>query len=349
MTSLNLNSLYIRRESAETQEVTTPLYFNNVTVSNAIDDSQAVNKSQLDSAKQDIINQLSTLSPNIEEIQTIEFSFQSYGTYGTDNYVGLGNISLLDNQGYPYYPIAYSWNKNGITTPTNSVSMYLGWKQIWLEPYNEDSFNAGLKSARAMTTPLSQEDSNFLIQHPNAIKIDCIIDSYSFVANYYDWGFAPFSFKLAYETGLVGSSQSTLGSLIAAYYPIKYRFRIDADNVKKFLDNIVAMQFSSAAFSGGTAIYSSLSSIFQKIYNDKFLETNIIINPLKEDNTFDIASNPTLAKHINLVNLTRDIQYNDFRMSSLVTNVAYPNNSNNAIYSSIIWDDNNQIYKWEAR
>lgn len=275
------NSEYIRRDYTLKQDVTTALDFQGkVNVPLATQPTHAVQFSQLDSIKQDVLTELQQKVQNIqlETIKTCKLEFYSESFQNTS----LGNATLygclnfipLKEDGTRLYCIAWTnykeTNGNYPASPTDYATCWLA------EEYGVNSLLSN-KRVIADADNLTDDDLTYFEQ------FGCIddllpvkVNSYSYATNFWDWNAPPYGFKTTAEkvTLVPQASQVSLSWLNS--YSAKNTLIFPYDN--PLFKKIVALQLLPFAISGGyttNTIYGVPMLYYNKIWNDKYLDTSI--------------------------------------------------------------------------
>lgn len=313
------NSEYVRRDYAMKQDVTTALDFQGkVNVPLAIQPTHAVQFSQLDSIKQDVLTELQQQVQNIqlETIKTCKLEFYSESYQATS----LGNASLygclnfipLKEDGTRLYCVAWTKYKE---TNNNYPASPQDFATCWLaEEYGVNSLLSN-KRVIADADNLTDADLEYFEQFGGVDNLLPVkVNSYSYASNYYDWNAPPYGFKTNAErvTLVPNAAQASMSWLSG--YSAKNTLIFPYEN--QLFKKIVALQLLPFAISGSyttNTIYGVPMLYYNKIWNDKYLDTSI---------TFPMIS----RKHIN----NRGIYIN----LPFLKNEAY----NEVIYDSTIKD-----------
>ena len=182
MPTLTHNSEYIRLNYNKEQEVTTNLDFQgNLKVKEPTQDLNPATKLYVDNKAQQILNDLKAQVPKVETINKIKWSFNQLGTHGRNNYSGLGCFTFLNQDGYPYQIVAYSFQHPTIIALTSITAQIIGANPaiVWLAPTDANNIanaNWYVDSARQITATPTQADLEYLAGFQGLIQIKLVID-----------------------------------------------------------------------------------------------------------------------------------------------------------------------------
>ncbi len=342
MPTLTHNSEYIRLNYNKEQEVTTNLDFQgNLKVKEPIQDLNPATKLYVDNKAQQALNDLKAQVPQVETINKIKWSFNQIGAYGTANYSGVGCFTFLNQDGYPYQIVAYSFQHPTIITSLTAQIITANPSIVWLAPTNANNIanaNWNIDGARQITSTPTQEDLDYLSGFQGLIQVKLMLDSYPLISNFNDWAIMPKAFQCT-QIKALSDTQANTGILIAAYYSLAFSFWIDdLESIVNYLDNVKGLNFMMLA-SSGTSIYATRTLQIEQSFNDKFINYSGIINPFRNNTAAPIA---TLAKSLVTINTTKDETFNRFKLNNTITNL-YLKPTNN-IFGFIDWDNTTNSY-----
>lgn len=342
MPILTHNSEYIRLNYNKEQEVTTNLDFQgDLKVKEPTQDLNPATKLYVDNKAQQALNDLKAQAPQVETINKIKWSFNQIGSYGSSNYSGLGCFTFLNQEGYPYQIVAYSFQHPTIITSLTAQIITANPAIVWLAPTDANNIanaNWNVNSARQITATPTQEDLDYLAGFQGLIQVKLIIDSYPLISNFNDWVIMPKAFQLKQLKALSGTQSST-GILPTASYSLAFSFWIDdLDSIVNYLNDVKGLNFMMLA-SSSSSIYATRTLQIEQSFNDKFINYSGIINPFRNNTANPIA---TLAKSLVTINTTKDEAFNRLKLKDTITDL-YLKPTNN-IFGFIDWDNTSKTY-----
>lgn len=283
------NSEYVRRAYELKQEVTTSLEFQGkVNVSLATEPTQAVQYSQLEGIKQDVIAELQKKVTGIqlETIKEVTLEFTSQSCYNYPNalytlgytsaqvYYGCLGLMFLKEDGTRLYAVAwtlYPQTKLAIPKDTNDFAT------VWLsEDYGVNSL-LNNKRVIADADNLTDEDLAYFEQYGGVDNLLPIkVNIWGGVSNYNNWVVPAQGFMTNFEKITLGSTSTAnnIWWLSAQTQIVKIKLPYSNPLYKQ----IVALQFTPIAVSGSYAtnnIYGMPKMYYRRFYNDKYLDTDL--------------------------------------------------------------------------
>lgn len=287
------NSEYVRRDYALKQDVTTALDFQGkVNVPLATQPTHAVQFSQLDSIKQDVLTELrqQVTGIQLETIKdvTLEFTamsgyFASVGmislgyTSGQVYYGSLGLIPLLAD-GARLYAVAWTaYQKSKTMLPQDSDDF----AYVWLsEDYGTNSL---LNSKRVIADPdnLTDADLEYFEQYGGVDNLLPIrVNIWGAIQNYNNWCVPAQGFMTNIEKITLGSTSTAANFWWCTAQSCKITIKLPYEN--RLYKRIVALQFSPIAVSVRYVtnnIYGVPQMYYRRIWNDKYIDTDVALPP----------------------------------------------------------------------
>lgn len=342
MPTLTHNSEYIRLNYNKEQKVTTNLDFQgDLKVKEPTQDLNPATKLYVDNKAQQALNELKAQAPQVETINKIKWSFNHIGNYGTSNSSGLGCFTFLNQEGYPYQIVAYSFQHPTIITSLTPGIITANPAIVWLAPTDANNIanaNWNVDSARQITATPTQEDLDYLAGFQGVIQVKLTLDSYPLAIYYRDWCAMPKVFQLKQFRALGGTDDST-GILLSSTYSLTFSFWIDdLESILEYQSNVKGLNFMMLA-SNRTTIYATRTLQIEQSFNDKFINYSGIINPFRNNTAAPIA---TLKKSLVTINTTKDEAFNRLKLNDTITDL-YLKPTNN-IFGFIDWDNATKSY-----
>lgn len=342
MPTLTHNSEYIRLNYNKEQQVTANLDFqSNLKVKEPTQDLNPATKLYVDNKAQQALNDLKAQVPQVETINKIKWSFNQIGSYGAYNLSGLGCFTFLNQDGYPYQIVAYSFQHPTIITSLTVPIITANPAIVWLAPTDSNNIanaNWNVDSARQITATPAQGDLDYLAGFQGLIQIKLVMNSYPLKSNFNDWVVMPKVFQLKQLKALSGEQANT-GILPEELYSLAFSFWIDdLESIVNYLNNVKGLNFMMLASSDGY-IHPTRTLQIEQSFNDKFINYSGIINPFRNNTAAPIA---TLAKSLVTINTTKDEAFNKLKLNNAITNL-YLKPTNN-IFGFIDWNNTTQSY-----
>lgn len=288
------NSEYVRRDYALKQDVTTALDFQGkVNVPLATQSTHAVQFSQLDAIKQDVITELQQETQNIQ-LETIDEDVWEFSSMSTYNGTAVGLISLgytsgqtfygclglipLKEDGTRLYAVAWTlYRQSGTTQPAGTED----YATVWLaEDYGASSL-LNNKRVIADADNLTDADLEYFEQFGGIDSLLPIkISLYGGTSNSANWNVPAQGFMTNHEKITLGSTSTAANIwwLSSQSQQVIIKFPYNNTLYRK----IVALQFTPLGISASYAtnnIYGTPKMLIRRFWNNKYLVQNLSLPP----------------------------------------------------------------------